>query len=132
MRMNFSYDKHKGSCVWLIIRTYKKLRCNYQREGMNGHANNKNMKDQRENGREEQKERDMALSLSLPVPDLIHLDPNDELFICKYSSGLNPTISIIEAATMSSFTGMTVRSQVYLCDTSGQSLFLSETQFSLL
>ena len=92
----------------------------------------KNMKDQRENGREEEKESDMALSLSLPVPDLIHLDPNDELFIWKYSSGLNPTISMIEAATMSSFTGMTVRGQVYLYGTSRQSLFLSETQFSLL
>ena len=92
----------------------------------------KNMKDQRENGREEEKESDMALSLSLPVPDLIQLDPNDELFIWKYSSGLNPTISMIEAATMSSFTGMTVRGQVYLYGTSRQSLFLSETQFSLL
>ena len=92
----------------------------------------KNMKDQRENGREEEKESDMALSLSLPVPDLIQLDPNDELFIWKYSSGLNPTISMIEAATMSSFTGMTVRGQVYLYSTSRQSLFLSETQFSLL
>lgn len=114
MRMNCSYDKHKESCLWLRIGTRKKLRCNYQREGMSGHANNKNMNNQRENGREEEKERDMALSLSLPVPDLIHLDPNDELFIWKYSSGLGPTISLTEAATMSSFTGMTARGQVYL------------------
>ena len=96
MRMNCSYDKHKGSCLWLIIRTYKKLRCNYQRERMNGHANNKNMKDQRENGREEEKERDMAPSLSLPGPDLIHLDPNDELFIWNTPAALIPPSALLK------------------------------------
>lgn len=59
MRMNCSYDKHKGSCLWLIIRTYKKLRWNYQREGMNGPANNKNIEGSEENGRGGKKTREI-------------------------------------------------------------------------